>query len=147
MVLLTRMNRVILLAVILLFFSLRLRAQKTAAHHIMTEKEAMNKVMHLSDVRAASAYMQHGKDKRKLIPMSYGEPDRQRPYYTVAVGEDNGMKFVPHFYFYVYLKTGKILYYDIFNDTAIDLQTWRRSRQKKEKNAVRPPPSQLRQTP
>ncbi|HVS94847.1 MAG TPA: hypothetical protein VHE54_00125, partial [Puia sp.] len=71
------------------------------------------------------------KGKRHLFGMVYSKPDSLRPYYWVAIGEDNGMNFVPHFFFYVYLNGRKIMNYDIFNDTAVDLSLWRRRYHKK----------------
>ena len=92
----------------------------------------MDRVMRLPEVKESNAYIrQHTKDKRKLFPIIYGEPTRERPFWWVAVGEDNGMSFVTYFGFFVYVKSGEILYYDTLKDTAIDLRSWRKSRIKK----------------
>ncbi len=34
----------------------------------------------------------------------------EKPYWWVAVGEDNGMSFVTHYGFLVYIRSGKIFY-------------------------------------
>ena len=108
------------------------RGQTAGEKHVLTEAMAVEKVMRLPEVGKANAYiLHHSTDKRKLFAMIYGEPTRQQPYYWVAVGEDNGMCFVTHFGFHVYIRTGKIWYIDTLNGTEIDLRTWRKSRTKR----------------
>ena len=126
---------IMLLAVVLPVFSVN--AQSTgisrAVHkRDITESYAMDTVLGLPEIREADAYMRRAtKGKRHLFSMIYGDPDSQHPYYWVVVGEDNGMSFVTRFTFYVYKNGRKILYHDNFNDSTIDLRTWRRKYHKK----------------
>jgi hypothetical protein len=121
----------LLLAVVFPIFTLVVHAQTVPARHPITKDEAAAMVMRLPEVRASKTYMlTHGKDRRKLFPMIYGEPTKEKPYWWVAVGEDNGMSFVTHYGFLVYIRSGKIFYYDTLAGKHVDLQTWRRNRRK-----------------
>jgi hypothetical protein len=87
----------------------------------------MDTCMQIPEIKEDNAYIKHTTHgKRVLFPMIYGDPDKEHPYYWVVVGENNGMCFVTHFTFYVYQKSGKILFYDRFNEKAMDLPTWRK---------------------
>ncbi|HTI92853.1 MAG TPA: hypothetical protein VL727_19785 [Puia sp.] len=124
-------SKILLFACLLPLLVPQARGQTAGTKHILTEAMAVEKVMQLPEVERANAYIrQHSIDKRKLFAMIYGVPTRQQPYYWVAVGEDNGMSFVTHFGFHVYIRTGKIWYIDTLNGTEIDLRTWRKSRRK-----------------
>lgn len=104
-------------------------AQTVPVRHRITKDFAMDTIMRLPEIKDDNAYIKKvTKNKRHLFPIIYGETDRQRPYYWVVVGEDNGMSFVPHYHFYVYIKTGKIFYFDLIKDTAVDLRSWRKTR-------------------
>ncbi len=94
-------------AILLSSVSLAAFGQKTPAIHRITEEEAIDRVMSLPEVRESNAYIRrHTKDKRKLFPMTYGEPSKEHPYWWIAVGGDKRMAFVTHFGFFVYVKTG-----------------------------------------
>jgi len=124
-------NKILLFAYLLSILALEAHGQKVGTKQVLTKEMAIKMVMRLPEVRKANAYiLQHSIDKRKIFAMIYGEPTRQQPYYWVAVGEDNGMCFVTHFGFHVYIRTGRILYVDTINGTAIDLRTWRKGRTK-----------------
>lgn len=124
--------RIRMFASVLLMLSIGVRGQKRSAHHAITKDEAIDMVMRLPEVKDANAYvLHHSKDKRKLFPMIYGEPTNKQPYWWVAVGEDNGMSFVTHFGFLVYIKSGKIFYYDTIEGMSIDLRTWRKNGRKR----------------
>jgi|SRR6185437_7851726 len=98
----------------------------------ISESFAVDTVLQLPEVRTADAYVRRAtKGKRHLFSMVYGEPDKEHPYYWVAVGEDNGMSFVTHFGFQVYINGGEILYLDNDTGNAIDLMTWRRNHHRK----------------
>ena len=119
-------NRPLLLALFATLFSLGAHAQKAHSLRAITKLFAMDTVMRIPEIRAADLYIRHEtKGKRHLFSMIYGDPDKENPYYWVVVGEDNGMSFVTHFTFYVYIKSGKILYYDSFKGTRMELQSWR----------------------
>ena len=107
------------------------KALLASKNHFITEKSAMDMVSRLPEMKEDNYYMRHSKSHRDLFPVIFRNPDSQQPYYLVAMGEDNGALFVPHYEFLVYVNGGKILYYDDFNDTAIDLRSWRRSLRKK----------------
>jgi len=112
--------------------SISVCGQITSARQVITKDVAIDMVMRLPEVREANAYvLRHSKDKRKLFPLIYGEPTKQQPYWWVAVGEDNGMSFVTHFGFLVYVKGGKIFYYDTIEGKSIDLRTWRKNGRKR----------------
>ena len=98
----------------------------------MTETAAMDTIMRLPEIKDADRYVRRAtKGKRHLFPLIYGAPDKERPYYWVVVGEDNGMSYVTHFTFYVYTNGRKILYYDNFADATVELSIWRRRFHKK----------------
>jgi hypothetical protein len=93
---------------------------------------AMDTVMDLQEIREDNAYIkQQTKGKRKLFPLLYGEPDKEHPYYWVAVGEDNGMAFVTHYGFYVYATSGVIKFCEPLTGRAIDLEHWRKNGRKR----------------
>ena len=120
-------KKMFLLAIVVPLFSLLAVGQKAIPRHAITEDEAMDMVMRIPEVKKSCAYFEkktHG--ERHLYPLVYGEPDSTHRYYWIAVGEDNGMSFVTHFGFFVYIKTGKIFYYDTLNGAEIDLRTWRK---------------------
>ena len=127
--------KIMMLAVVLPAFSVNAQTARIGhavqKRHI-TESFAMDTVLGLPEIKEDDLYIRRAtKGKRHLFSMIYGEPDTQHPYYTVAVGEDNGMAFVTHFIFYVYTNGRKILYHDNFSDSTIDLRTWRRKYHKK----------------
>jgi hypothetical protein len=63
-------------------FSLADQGQKSVPIHPLSKADAIKIVMRLPEVKEARYYMlRHGKDRRKMFPMTYGEPDRQHPYY------------------------------------------------------------------
>lgn len=126
----SRLN--IFVAGLLSCISLIAFGQKTPSIHRITEEDAIDRVMSLPEVRESNAYIRrHTKDKRKLFPMTYGEPNKEHPYWWIAVGEDNGMAFVTHFGFFVYVKTGGIRYVDPIEGKSISLQAWRKGLHKK----------------
>ena len=121
-------SRSALLSFILSGFSLTAFDQQPHPSYRITEKEAVDKVMNLPEVRESNAYIsRHSKDKRKLFSMTYGEPGNDQPYWWIAVGEDNGMAFITHFGFFVDVRTGKIRYFDTIEGKSISLQAWRKN--------------------
>ncbi|HEY4285958.1 MAG TPA: hypothetical protein VGN00_02555 [Puia sp.] len=113
-----------LLAVALAFCSLECYGQKAPRSRGITEKAAIDMVMRLPEVKESNAYIRkHSKDKRPLFAMIYGEPTKEQPYWWVVVGEDNGMSFVTHFGFFVYVKTGRIKYFDTMEGKSSGLET------------------------
>ena len=125
-------KQLILIAVIILLLCLGASGQKASTGHGITKGEAIEMVMRLPEVKESVAYVRkHSKDKRLLFAMIYGEPSKEQPYWWVVVGEDNGMSFVTHFGFFVYVKTGKIMYFDTLEGKSISLQAWRKSLQMK----------------
>jgi hypothetical protein len=91
---------------------------------------ALDTVMRLPEIIDENDYIQRKtKEKRKLFPLLYGEPDKDHPYYWVAVGEDNGMSFVTHFGFHVDATSGTIHYYDALTGEVLDLRSWRKTYQ------------------
>jgi hypothetical protein len=128
----TMPSKCLLLAIVLPVLTLSALGQSAPQRHAVTKDEAIYMVMRLPEVRASKAYMlTHGKDRRKLFPMIYREPTKEKPYWWVAVGEDNGMSFVTHYGFLVYIKSGKLFYVDTLNGTHIDLDTWRKNGRKR----------------
>ena len=98
----------------------------------MTESYAIDTILRLPEIREDDAFIRKTtKGKRHLFGVIYGKPDSLRPYYWVAIGEDNGMSFVTHFTFFVYTNGRKILYHDNFTDSTIDLSDWRRKYHRK----------------
>jgi len=122
--------KIILLAVILPVSALNAQTStigQPVEKHRITKSYAIDTILGLPEIREDDAYIRKAtKGKRHLLGMIYSRPDSQRPYYWVAIVEDNGMSFVPHFFFYVFLNGRKIKYYDIVKDTAVDLSVWRR---------------------
>lgn len=117
---------------VLLTFSIGAFGQKPTVRRTVTKEMAIEMVMQLHEVKEAKAYvLRHSRDKRKLLPMIYGEPTKEQPYWWVVVGEYNGMSFVTHFGFLVYIRTRKIYYYDALEGKSIDLQTWRKNGRKR----------------
>ena len=124
-------SRSTLLALFLSAFSLTALGQQAPGHRI-SEKEAVDRIMHLPEVRESEAYFRRQtKNKRKLFVMTYGEPDKDHPYWWIAVGEDNGMSFVTHLGFFVDVRTGQVRYLDTLEGKSISLRAWRKSLHKK----------------
>src|SRR5262249_1271402 len=97
-------------------------------NYFISEEFAMDTVLRLPEVRESDAYIRRvTKGKRHLSSLVYGEPDSVKPYYWIAVGEDNGMAFVTHFGFRVYENSGKVRCYETIKDTASDLASWRQA--------------------
>jgi hypothetical protein len=125
-------KRIALFILIVSVTALSAAGQASIKRHFITRDEAIDMVIRLPEVKESNRYiLTHSKDKRKLFAMIYGEPTRKNPYWWVAVGEDNGMCFVTHYGFLVYIKSGKIFYVDTLNGTHIDLDTWRKNGRKR----------------
>jgi hypothetical protein len=125
-------KQLIFFAAIMLFLCLGTNGQKVSKDHTITQDEAIEMVMRLPEVKESVAYVRkHSKDKRLLFAMIYGEPSKEQPYWWVVVGEDNGMSFVTHVGFFVYVKTGRIMYLDTLEGKSISLRAWRKSLHKK----------------
>src|ERR1700722_20238823 len=113
-------KRIALFILIVSVTALSAAGQASIKRHFITRDEAIDMVIRLPEVKESNRYiLTHSKDKRKLFAMIYGEPTRKNPYWWVAVGEDNGMCFVTHYGFLVYIKSGKIFYVDTLNGTHI----------------------------
>jgi hypothetical protein len=92
---------------------------------------ALDTVMRLPEIIEDNDYIQRKTiEKRKLFPLIYGEPDKEHPYYWVAVGEDNGMSFVTHFGFQVGATSGTVKYFDAFTGEVLDLRSRRKTLRK-----------------
>ena len=93
---------------------------------------ALDTVMQLPEIVEDNEYVQRKTNKKRhLFPLIYAEPDKEHPYYWVAVGEDNGMAFVTHFGFQVDATSGTIRYYDAVTGKATSLSSWRKTLGKK----------------
>lgn len=122
----------VLLPLMVLLACLAAQAHSTPSTHHVTKKEAVDKVMSLPEVRESAAdFRQKTKNKRKLFHLTYGEPDKDHPYWWIVVGEDNGMCFVTHLGFYVNARTGKIRYVETLEGKSISLKAWRESLHRK----------------
>ncbi len=92
------------------------------------ENKILDTIINLSEVKARARYIKiKTKGKRKLQYTIWGKPAKQNPYYWIKVMEDNGTSYYTHFNFYVYPKNFAIQFYDVINDTAINLSEWRKS--------------------
>jgi hypothetical protein len=104
---------------------------KQSEKYFISGDFALDTVMRLPEIVEDNNYIQRKtKEKRKLFPLIYGEPDKEHPYYWVAVGEDNGMSFVTHFSFRVNATSGTVKYYDAFTGQVLDLWRWRKTLRK-----------------
>ena len=128
--------KIVLINVTILVFAstlpiLSICAQTTRAGHSVSKRHitssfAIDTVLGLLEIRQYDAYIRRvTKGNRHLIGMIDGEPDSLHPYYWVKIGEDNGMSFVTHFTFFVYINGKQILYHDNVCDSTIDLKLWR----------------------
>ena len=93
-----------------------------------TENKMLDTITNLSEVKARARYVKTKTNgKRQLQYTIWEKPTKESHYYWIKVIEDNGTSYYTHFDFYVYPKTFIIQFYDIVNDTAINLSEWRKS--------------------
>lgn len=96
-------------------------------------KWVMDTLRKLPETKSLEETLRNTKRKNKNV-LFFGYLRKDRPglnYYYVQVGEDNDFAFVSHFTLLIYPVTKRILYYDILNDTLIQLDTWRMNRKLK----------------
>lgn len=93
---------------------------------------ALDTVMQLPEVAKQNDYVQRAtKGKRQLFSLISAAPDKDHRYYSIEVGEDNGMAFVTHFIFQVDARSGTVRYYDAVSGKLLGLQAWRKMLRKK----------------
>ena len=92
------------------------------------EENIVDTIFNLPEVIKRAKYIeQRTKGKRHLKVWIEDTPHlRDRKYYWVKVGEDNGSSLVTHFNFYVYPDSMRIMYYDIDSDKQLTLFEWRK---------------------
>ena len=98
---------------------------------IETTKQAEDKIIdtisRLKEVIERSEYVRRqSNSQRHLRYMIWQRPSSGQPFYWLKVLENNGESSNTHFNFYVKLKPFQVFYYDITNDTTLDLETWRK---------------------
>lgn len=99
---------------------------------IKEEKEddlIYNLVYNLQEVKERELYIDqqtHGKRHLKFMIIERPQ-NKERNYYLVEAGEDNDVRFVTHFSFYIYPGNNyEIKLYDPVKDTIINLDEWRK---------------------
>lgn len=117
--------------VLIILVSFTSRAQNTkvvsrSQAPTVIEEKILDSIFKLQECKERAAYIKHQtKGKQHLAIAIYERPSKEIPYYWVKAWEDNGMNYVTHFNFYVYVKPFKIKYYDTLNDKSISLDEWR----------------------
>jgi hypothetical protein len=96
------------------------------------KEKVTDTIFKLPEVKERAKYIeQKTKGKRHLMIWIADTPNLPvRKYYWVKVGEDNGMSLVTHFNFFVYFDSMRIMYLDVIHGTEINLDAWRRNRNK-----------------
>lgn len=85
--------------------------------------DLVSDLVEVEDVRMMVDKMTNGENHVKLVVM--GMPEPKDPYYLIKVMEDNGESLVTHFSFKVSPDSSKIYFYDVIEDRAVPLESWR----------------------
>jgi hypothetical protein len=91
-------------------------------------------IFNLPEIKEREAYIEqqtHGERHLKLM-IAERPQNKEHNYYLVQAGEDNEIRFVTHFNFYIYpAKNYEIKLYDPVKDTIISIGEWRKEKEKK----------------
>ena len=95
------------------------------------ENKVFDAVYNVPEVKArVDEFDQQTKGKRHMQFMIAERPSVKLKYYWVKVMEDNEFNYATDFHFMVDPKSMEVKYYDVVNDTIIDLVTWRKRMKK-----------------
>jgi hypothetical protein len=92
----------------------------------LEEELIIDSINRLKEVIDRGEYVKkQSKGARHLQFLVWERPTIDQPYYWIKVMEDNGSSKYTHFDFYARFRPFQLMYYDIVNDTVLDLTTWR----------------------
>lgn len=108
--------------IILTFSQIRLFSQSKLNSKI--ELQMFDTLFHLKEVKERNNYIiKESRGKRQLSALLYKRPEETKNgVYWIKIVEDNGSSMVTHFNFFVYPKSGKIVYFDTFKNQEIELK-------------------------
>ncbi len=95
------------------------------------ENRVIDRVYKVPEVRAQVAgFDKQTKGKRNMQFMIAERPSANFNYYWVNVMEDNEFNYATDYHLMVDPKSRVVKFYDVVNDTIIDLVTWRKKNKK-----------------
>ena len=89
-------------------------------------KRVLDKVFSLPEVRRQDSHLDSlSKHKRRVSMRVMESPSAGKPYYVIAVGDDNQFRFETYYNFYVWPKGMIVKYMDPISGEVISLEQWR----------------------
>ena len=94
------------------------------------ESIALDSVNKIDEVRELSKFIDSvSNHKRGVTMLTLHRPDKQKRYFWIQVGYNNGIRFQAYYNFYVYAKDYEIKFLNtVKNDSLMSLADWRRSK-------------------